>query len=88
MANLTQAEVAEVEGLLQVLEGDDIQKKLRPGFETDFSNSILHQWQEKHWLSARQIELLRDLVDRHSDRRSSPGRPSRRYEGWTPSTRR
>lgn len=61
-------ERARVQELLDRLESDDFQQRLRSGFERDFSNSILNQWAERGWLSDRQIEILEDILTRHERR--------------------
>ncbi len=84
MAALTPEQNQEATLLVARLQDDDIQDKLRPGFEQDFTNSILEQWNDRHWLSFEgrngkrsQIEIIRDLIQRAEERGSSL--PSRRF---------
>lgn len=95
MPDLTPEQLADAEALIARLESDEVQKHLKPGFEQDFSNSILDQWHDRHWLSFEsrqpgkksQMLLTEEIVSRAEDR--AAGRPepyrggrSRRYEGW------
>lgn len=82
MAVLSETERQEAEALFAELESDEIQSRLRPGFERDFSNSLLEQWDRSEWLSPKQLYWLGEIVKRHRSR-SAPS-PSRRYEGWQP----
>jgi hypothetical protein len=84
MAALTPDQAREAELLVKRLQDDDVQDKLRPGFEQDFTNSILEQWNERQWLSFEgrngkrsQIEIIRELIERAEQRGSSL--PSRRW---------
>lgn len=84
MAALTPDQVQEAELLTRRLQDDDIQDKLRPGFEQDFTNSVLEQWSERRWLSFEgrngkrsQIEIIRDIIQRVEQRGSSL--PSSRF---------
>jgi len=79
--DLTHEQRTEVEALLDELQSPEIQGCLRAGFEMDFANSILAQWEEKGWLSTKaggQIDTLRDLIARYRRR----GLSSRRYDGF------
>lgn len=92
MAELTPTELREVETLVARLQDDDVQRQIRPGFERDFTNSILEQWFERRWLSVHgrngkrsQVEILREIVGRCEDRtmpKQESRRSSRRYEGF------
>lgn len=82
---MTEDETAKAQALIDSLQADDIQTRLRSGFERDFSNSVIAQWDSKQYLSARQLELIEDILSRHSGSKpsSSPGGGSRRYEGFS-----
>ncbi len=84
MAALTPEQLREAGLLVTRLQDDDIQDKLRPGFEQDFTNSILEQWNDRQWLSFEgrngkrsQIEIIRELIERAEQRGSSL--PSSRF---------
>lgn len=87
MAALTPDQLQEATALMTRIQDDDIQRHLKPGFEIDFTNSVLEQWNERKWLSFEsrtgkrsQIEIIRELVERAEDRGSS--NPSRRRRAW------
>lgn len=81
------ADRREAAELIEALQDDDIQRRLEPGFERDFSNNVIEQWDMKHWLSQAQLDKLREIVRRHQHRSgggsSSSGGGSRRYEGFS-----
>lgn len=85
MADLTPEQKTEAEFLMGRIQDDDVQKALRPGFEQDFTNSVLEQWNDRHWLSFEsrtgkrsQIEIIRELVERAEQRGSSSSSGRRR----------
>jgi len=85
MAELTPDQKAEAEFLMARIQEDDVQRKLKPGFEQDFTNSVLEQWNERKWLSFEsrsgkrsQIEIIRELVERAEQRGSSSSSQRRR----------
>lgn len=92
MPPLSPTQLREAEVLIARLEDDDVQRQLRSGFEQDFTNSVLDQWHERHWLSFEgrngkrsQVEIIREIVERCEERgtpRSSRSGSGRRYEGW------
>jgi len=92
MAALTDTQLREAELLVARLESDEVQNRLRPGFERDFSNSVLEQWSDRKWLSFEgrngkrsQIAIIQEIVERCEERNDSKDsrRPTgRRYEGF------
>lgn len=87
MAALTPEQLREAETLMARIQDDDIQRQLRPGFEQDFTNSVLEQWNERQWLSFEgrngkrsQIEIIRELIERAEDRGTNL--TSRRRRTW------
>ena len=79
---MTSEEVREVEDLLEKLESDEVQLQLKQGFQRDFAASFPAQWAQFHTASPRQLEVLRDIVERY-DKSSKPSAFSRRrYEGF------
>lgn len=78
---MTDEETQKAERLLARLQEDDLQSKLKAGFERDFANSLVDQWTRSKRLSARQLEVLADLVGRHDGSQQARG-SSRRYEGF------
>lgn len=70
-----------IDDLIERVQDDALQQKLQPGFERDFSNSVVDRWKRYRTLSDRQLEVLEDLVERHESARGSRGGYKRRYEG-------
>ncbi len=66
MARMSDENRRKAEDLLAELETDEVQQRLRPGFERDFSNSILDQWDRSEWLSEKQLYWLGEIVGRHA----------------------
>lgn len=92
MAALSPDQLREAEILMARLQADDVQERLRSGFERDFTNSVLEQWNDRKWLSFEgrngkrsQIEIIREIIERCEERtqgRESRRPSGRRYEGF------
>lgn len=68
MADLTDDQRSTAEGLFDRLQSDHVQAHLRAGFERDFSNSILDQWDTSNWLSEKQLYWLGEITQRAEGR--------------------
>lgn len=76
MADLTADEQRIAEDLIERLESDEVQARLKPGFERDFSNSILEQWERTRWLSTKpkgQLYWLGEIVNRYPSKQRRVG---------------
>lgn len=74
MADLIPEAKACVQALLDHLESTEVQRRLRPGFERDFSNSILEQWERSEWMSEKQQYWLGEIVGRYTSGRQNSSR--------------
>jgi hypothetical protein len=71
----------EIDDLITTAQSDDVQTKLRPGFQTGFISGVVDQWNRTHNLSDRQIEILEDIVQRFIPSKKPSNFSKRRYEG-------
>ncbi len=71
----------EIEDLITNAQSDEVQLKLRPGFQTGFISNAVDQWNRTHSLSDRQIEILEDIVQRYVPSQKPSSFSKRRYEG-------
>lgn len=72
----------EIEDLINIAQSDEVQLKLRPGFQTGFIAKVVDQWNRTRHLSDTQVEVLEDLVTRFvSIKKDVSSFSKRRYEG-------
>lgn len=68
--------------LVERLQDEDIQDKLKPGFQQSFSASIIRKYTHGINLSPREEEVLRGLLEQLDPARKPSKFQARRYEGW------
>lgn len=77
-------EAREIDDMVERLETEEVQRQLLKGFQQDFATTISVSWKRSRYLSPRQIEVLKDILQRYDPQSKRSSFQSRRYEGFDP----